>query len=514
MGDSSFESIRSDEFVYVDKTRHLFRMADEGKFYFMSRPRRFGKSLTVSTLRCLFQGKKDLFDGLWIANNTEWEWKPHPVVLLDFNEISHDTPENLELSLQRTLQQTAKACDLSSDAPLLKNQFKELILSLHHKTGMPVVILIDEYDKPLIDHLGKGEKALDIAKANRDILKYFFGVIKGGDVSPALRLVFITGVSKFSRVSIFSELNNLEDLTMTETYADMLGYTREELERYFRPHVRQFAEKTGKSEYEIMEMLERYYNGYRFSKRDIRVYNPFSVLSALKQRDFRNYWFETGTPSFLVNLMKDSDYPVAKIENLQLDEHIFSVYEIERLQPEALLYQTGYITIRDVEDNTFSFQYPNQEVRISFLKFLMFSYIPGNGSDKSLFLRLSGFLKQENTDAFIETITAIFASIPYALETKRDEAYFHTIFYLMVCASGVNARSEIMTCKGRIDLVMEFSDKIYIIEFKCDQSAQAGIDQIRKKGYADRYRQGEKKIILMGISFDSGKRNVSEWKIA
>jgi len=512
VGDSSFESIRANECVYVDKTRHLFQMADEGKYYFMSRPRRFGKSLTVSTLRCMFQGKKDLFDGLWIAENTEWEWKPHPVVFLDFNGISHDTPENLKLSLQRTLQQTAGACDVSSDAPLLKNQFKELVLSLYQKTGMPVVILIDEYDKPLIDHLGKGKKALEIAKANRDILKYFFGVIKDGDVSPALGLVFITGVSKFSRVSIFSELNNLEDLTMTEPYADMLGYTQEELEKYFSPHIGQFSEKTGMSESEITEMLGRYYNGYRFSKRNVRVYNPFSVLSALKQRDFRNYWFETGTPTFLVNLLKERDYPVVKIENLQLDEQIFSVYEIGCLQPEALLYQTGYITIRDVEDGIFSFQYPNQEVRISFLKFLMFSYIPGNGSDKSLFLRLSGFLKQENTDAFMETVTAIFASIPYALETKRDEAYFHTIFYLMVCASGVNALSEIMTCKGRIDLAMEFPDKIYIIEFKCNRSAQAAIDQIREKGYADRYRQRGKKIILMGISFDSEKRNVGEWK--
>ena len=514
VGDSSFESIRSGEFVYVDKTRHLFQMADEGKFYFMSRPRRFGKSLTVSTLRCLFQGKKDLFKGLWIAENSEWEWKPHPTILLDFNGISHDTPDNLRLGLEEALQNHARQNEIRLKSSLLKGQFKELILSLYQKTGMPVVILIDEYDKPLIDHLGKGEKALDIARANRDILKYFFGVIKGGDVSPALRLVFITGVSKFSRVSIFSELNNLEDLTMTETYADMLGYTREELETYFHSHIKLLSEKIGITETGIMEKMEWYYDGYRFSKRDARVYNPFSVLSALKQKDFRNYWFETGTPTFLVNLMKDSDYPVAKIENLQLDEHIFSVYEIERLQPEALLYQTGYITIREVENDIFSFQYPNQEVRISFLKFLMFSYLPGNGSDKSLFLRLSGFLQQEDTDAFIETVTAIFASIPYALETKRDEAYFHTVFYLIVCASGVNARSEIMTCKGRIDLVMEFSDKIYIIEFKCDQSAQAGIDQIREKGYADRYRQGGKKIILMGISFDSEKRNVGEWKIA
>ncbi|MCP4351848.1 MAG: ATP-binding protein [Desulfobacterales bacterium] len=515
IGVQNFERMRTGNFLYVDKTQYIYEMLRPGQgFYFLSRPRRFGKSLTVSTLRYLFQGKKELFDGLWIADGTEWEWKPHPVVLLDFNGISHDNPENLKLSLQRSLMKTAERYDLLSDASLLKDQFKELILSLYSKTGTPVVILIDEYDKPLIDHLGKGEKALEIAKANREILKYFFGVIKDGEVSTALRLVFITGVSKFSRVSIFSELNNLEDITMSESYADMLGYSQEEVEKYFTPYIRQLSKKTGKPVTETREMLERYYNGYRFSKRDIRVYNPFSVLSALKQEDFRNYWFETGTPTFLVNLLKELDYPVAKIENLQLDEQIFSVYEIERLQPEALLYQTGYITIRDIEDNIYSFQYPNQEVRISFLKFLVFSYIPGNGSDKSLFLRLSGFLKQENTDAFIETVTAIFASIPYALETKRDEAYFHTVFYLMVCASGVNAQSEIMTCKGRIDLVMEFPDKIYIIEFKCNQSAEAGIAQIRDKGYADRYKQHGKKIILMGINFDTEKRNVSEWKIA
>ncbi|MDM8523502.1 ATP-binding protein [Desulfococcaceae bacterium HSG8] len=511
IGDSSFESIRANECVYVDKTRHLFQMADEGKYYFMSRPRRFGKSLTVSTLRCMFQGKKDLFDGLWIAENTEWEWKPHPVVLLDFNEISHDTPENLKLSLQRTLHQSAGDHDLSSDAPLLKNQFKELILSLYQKTGMPVVILIDEYDKPLIDHLGKGEKALETAKANRDILKYFFGVIKGGDVSSALRLVFITGVSKFTRVSIFSELNNLEDLTMTETYSDMLGYTREELETYFPSHIRLLSEKTGIPETEIMEKLERHYDGYRFSKRDIRVYNPFSILSALKQKDFRNYWFETGTPAFLVNLLKDNGWYLPEIETMRATEAVFSTYELEDLRPEALLFQTGYLTIRDVTERLYTFDYPNQEVKTSFLEILFHSWTRGL-RDSSQFVLLAGYLQREEYEQFIETMSAIFASIPYALETKRDEAYFHTVFYLMVCASGVNARSEIMTCKGRIDLAMEFPDKIYIIEFKCNQSAQAGIDQIREKGYADKYRQRGKKIILMGINFDSEERNISEWK--
>ncbi len=513
IGDASFESIRAGRCVYVDKTRHIFQLIDEGKYFFLSRPRRFGKSLTVSTIRCLFQGRKELFDGLWIAEHGQWEWKPHPVVFMDFNGISHDTQENLKQGLRRMLAQTAAYYDVISDAPLIKEQFKELILALYHKTGTHVVILIDEYDKPLIDHLGKGATALEIAKANRDILKYFLGVIKDGDVAAALRFVFITGVSKFSRVSIFSELNNLEDITMAEPYTDMLGYTQNEMETYFRPFVKRFAEKKGLSEEHIMAELARHYDGYRFSERDIRVYNPFSVLSALKKKNFKNYWFETGTPTFLVNLLKESDYPVIKIENLQLDELIFSVYDIEHLQPEALLFQTGYITIKDVKDDIYSFHYPNQEVRISFLKFLMFAYIPGNGSDRSLFLRLSAYLQQEDFDAFIETVTAIFASIPYTLESKRDEAYFHTAFFLMVSASGVNAHSEMLTCHGRIDLVMEFTDKIYIIEFKCDQSAEAGICQIRAKGYDHKFKQSGKKIILMGINFDTEKRNVADWKV-
>ncbi len=478
----------------------------------MSRPRRFGKSLTVSTLQCLFQGKKELFDGLWIAEHGDWEWKPHPVVLLDFNGVSHDTHGNFKQSLQRVMLKIAEFYDIISDAPLIKEQFKELILALFRKTGQHVVILIDEYDKPLIDHLGKGETALETAKANRDILKYFLGVIKDGEVASALRFVFITGVSKFSQVSIFSELNNLEDITMTESFADMSGYTQNELETYFKPFIERFAEKRNKSEAEILETLERYYNGYRFSKYDIRVYNPFSVLSALKQKDFQNYWFKTGTPTFLVNLLKDNDWYLPKIEGMQTTEAVFSVYDLENLKPEALLFQTGYITIKDVTEQLYAFSYPNQEVKTSFLEILFQSYTPGlkNGSQFAL---LAGYLYREKLDLFFETISAIFASVPYTLETKRDEAYFHTLFYFMVCASGVNAHSEILTCDGRIDLVLEFTDKIYIIEFKCNQSAEVGIKQIRAKGYDHKFKQRGKKIICMGVNFDTEKRNVAEWKV-
>jgi len=487
-------------------------MAEEGDYYFMSRPRRFGKSLTVSTLRCLFQGRKELFDGLWITEHGQWEWEPHPVVFLDFNGVSHDTPENLKQSLGEIIFNFALANDIQLKFSLLKDQFKELILALYHKTGRHVVILIDEYDKPLIDHLGKGETALAIAKANRDILKYFMGVIKDGDVAAALRFVFITGVSKFSRVSIFSELNNLEDITMTEPYADMLGYTQDEMETYFKPFIKRLAEKTGASEVHTLAKLARHYDGYRFSERDIRVYNPFSVLSALKKNNFKHYWFETGTPTFLVNLLNENDWYLPKIEGMQATESVFSVYDLENLKPEALLFQTGYITIKDVTERLYTFGYPNQEVKTSFLEMLFQSYTQGL-RDGSRFTLLAGYLHQEKFDLFFETVSAIFASIPYTLETKRDEAYFHTLFYFMVCASGVNALSEILTCDGRIDLVMEFTDKVYIIEFKCDQSAETGICQIREKGYDDKFKQSGKKIILMGINFDTEKRNVADWKV-
>jgi len=512
VGVQSFEQIRSGNFLYVDKTRHIYEIVRPPQsFYFLSRPRRFGKSLTVSKLRCLFQGKKELFEGLWITENTDWEWKPHPVILFDFNSISHDTPENLNMGLRRSMEQTAKFYDLPSDAPLIRDQFRELVLALRQKTGMPVVILIDEYDKPLIDHLGRGSAAMEIAKANRDILKHFLGVIKDGDVASVLRFVFITGVSKFSRVSIFSELNNLEDLSRSEPYADMLGYTQEELETCFAPHIKLLSEKTGETEAETREKLRCHYDGYRFSARNVRVYNPFSVLSSLKQRDFRNYWFETGTPTFLVNLLREKGWYLPKIEDMKAGEGVFSTYDLEHLKPEALLFQTGYVTIKDVEGRLFTFTYPNQEVKTSFLEMLFHAYTEGL-RDSFLFLLLAGYLGQEDYKSFFETVRAIFGAIPYPLESKRDEAYFHTLFYLMVSASGVDARSEVMTCEGRIDLVVKFPDKIFLIEFKCGQSADAALKQIREKNYADPYRQSGKKIILMGIDFDTEKRNVKEWK--
>jgi len=514
IGIQSFETIRENSYLYVDKTEYIYRMIDQGMFYFISRPRRFGKSLMVSTLRALFQGKKELFEGLWIAKHGQMKWRKHPVILIDFNEISHDTPQILQKDLENTIVKAGQVHNLKIDAPFLKSKFKQLVMELHEKTGMPVVILVDEYDKPIIDHVGKGQKEIDFAIANRETLKNFLGVIKGGDVSPLLRFVFITGISRFSRVSIFSELNNLNDISMNRRFADMFGYTHEELGNCFRRHLKSFAGELKCDLQTIIEKLKRQYNGYRFSKKDTKVYNPFSILKAFDQMDFQDYWFETGTPAFLINLLREKNYYLPEIEGMEIDESMFTSFEIDNLKLEAVLFQTGYITIKDIKDRFYLLDYPNQEVKNSFLKHLLSSFTHElSGKEGSLFLKLAKYLHEDDFESFFNTVNTIFASIPYTINTKRDEAYFHTLFYLMVSASGVDAKSEVLTSRGRIDMVIEFSDKIFIMEFKCNQSATVGIRQIKEKGYADKYRHGNKKLYLMALNFSTEKRNLSEWKI-
>jgi len=514
LGISAFEIIKQRNCLYVDKTEHIHRLVSSGTVYFLSRPRRFGKSLLVSTLKCLFQGRKELFEGLWIASHGAWEWQPHPIVLLDFNEIPHNSPEQLARGLATRLRQIAAEHDISLQPNDLEWEFNQLILALFQKTQQPVVVLIDEYDKPLIDHLGRGEQGMTIAKANRDILKTFFGVLKGATVSTALRFVLLTGVSRFSRVSIFSELNNLYDLSMSAPYADMLGYTQAELERDFQPHLEQLAQTLGWPMAQLMAKLEQQYNGYRFSERNIKVYNPFSILNALVDLAIKNYWFVSGTPTFLVNLLREKQFHVADIEQIEVTPSVFTTFDLDNLKSEALLFQTGYVTIKDVQEELYILGYPNQEVKVSFSESLLQSFFNGvdNGLSSHVW-RLLKYLRGEEFERFIASVQTIFATIPYDIQTKRDEAYYHTLFYLMIAASGGEARSSVLTNRGRIDLVILFKDKVYILEFKCNQSAAIALQQIKDKGYAEAYRGGERKIILMGLNFSTEERNLVEWAV-
>ena len=501
--------------MYVDKTRHVYRLITEGQFYFLSRPRRFGKSLLVSTLACLFQGRRDLFEGLWIAEQGDWEWQTLPVVSLDFNTIPGNSPDELKQGISYRLKKIAQSYGLTLDAPLLELQFEELLVLLAQSARQPVVVLIDEYDKRIIEHLGKGPEALEHAKGNRDVLKQFFGVLKGQSVSDKLRLVFLTGVSRFSKVSLFSDLNNLYDLSMTEAYAEMLGYTQAELEHYFAVQIARLAEKFDETPDQVLAALARKYNGYRFSSHPTRMYNPFSILNALNNLELQDYWFESATPTFLVNLLRERHYNLPELEGLQVSRTIFSNFDLETIWPEALLFQTGYVTIQDVQGELYTLNYPNQEVKHAFTEALLLELAADRRAAVSAFaLQLPGYLQRQDLDGFIETVQAVFASIPYDIQSRRDEAYFHTLFYLMLSASGLVAvQSSVLTSRGRIDLVVQLPQQVYIIEFKCNQSAEAALRQIRDRGYADPYRRSGKQLFLLGINFDPQTRNITDWSV-
>jgi hypothetical protein len=454
-----------------------------------------------------------LFKGLWIET-ADWEWTPHPVLRIDMSEISAYSPEVLRQALVDAISLLGKQEGITFESSLLRNRFAELIIGMFEKYQHRVAVLIDEYDQPLISHLGKGEEELDIAKQNRDVLREFYGVLKGGNVGKALRFVFLTGISKFARVSIFSELNNLDDLSMQEPYSALLGYTDEELWRYFEPYIRQLSKRLKAPVEETLQDVRTWYNGYRFTDLEVKVYNPFSVAKLLKQGKFQNYWFETATPAFLANLIKEKEYPIPDIENLQLTEMSFSTYDLDRLDLEPLLFQTGYITIRGFDGVRYQLGYPNQEVKNAFLSYLYKTLVEiPRATIKEQYTLLHEFLAQEKLEQFIETANAILAAIPYEHIRDQDEHYFHTVFYLMLSASGVLVQTEPLTSIGRIDMEVHFPDKIYIVELKCNQSAEQALAQIKAKKYFEKHLHGGRKILLLGVNFSTAERRITEWQV-
>ncbi len=369
----SFNQIVSGDCIYVDKTKHIYNLAKSRKLYFLARPRRFGKSLLISIFENLFEGREELFKGLWIHENNAWEWKAHPVVLFDFNGMPHTSTEELKTLLSLMLEEKAHKHDIELTTPFAATKFRELVLKLKEKTGTDVVVLVDEYDKPVIDFIGRGPEKMKVALENRDFMKGFYGIIKDARVASSLRFVFFTGVSKFTKMSIFSELNNLDDLTMQEKYCDMLGYTHEELISYFGDRIDELAGKSGLSYDKTLQMLDKWYYGFRFSNKDVQVYNPDSILKAFNERTFGNFWFETGSPTFLINLLKEKKRFPPDLEKFEAGRESFSTYDIESLDVEPVLFQTGYLTIRDVKEQSSAYSseyiyvlsYPNEEVRTS-----------------------------------------------------------------------------------------------------------------------------------------------------
>jgi len=507
IGIQTFSEIIEQEYLYVDKTRHIAELIQVGKYLFLSRPRRFGKSLLVSTLYEIFSGNRELFQGLTIYDQIEWQ--SYPIILVDFNSISHNNDEVFNLSLLSFLDKVAGKYDIVLTNQFIRDKFAELIEKIAEKTQQKVVILIDEYDKPIVAHVDDIENAVK----NREILRDFFGVLKSSDAF--LRFVFLTGVSKFSRVSIFSDLNNLLDITLSKQFATLLGYTQPELESYFEPHIQSLCFELGMKKAQLLTQIKTWYDGYSWNARD-RMYNPFSILNLFAQQRFSNYWFATGTPTLLIKLIKQTRLDVTELENKKVAEIVFDSYDIENLNIFTLLFQTGYLTITSVEKKArtpqYILNYPNFEVKEAFLTYL-FEGFTQNGLEEiqPITEDLRTYLQEDNVEGFINLIRALFAKIPYPLHIEQ-EAYYHSLFYMISVLMGVEIDLEVLTDKGRIDGVLMLEDKIYLIEFKhgkagtnMDTLTKKAIGQIRDKNYEERFLSDTRPRHLLGIGF-AGKK--------
>ena len=498
VGRQYFAGVRADNAIYVDKTHYIYNLCQPAEgFYFLSRPRRFGKSLTLDTIAEIFSGSKYLFEGLWIYD--KWDWsQTYPIIRLSLDAIEHSL--GLEQALINALQNIATKNNLKLTAQSAGGIFEELIIKMSEQSGKKVVILIDEYDRPIIDHID----VYDLTKAEqqRDILKSFFSILKSS--SKYIRFLFITGVSKFSKTSIFSDLNHLSDLTLLPDYAALCGYTQDELEHYFKPYLDVFPADT-------LEKMKYWYNGYSWDGKTF-VYNPFSVLNFFQARDYYNFWFASGTPTFLVKLLyKRFQYTLeeTEVENTILDT--FLLQTLDKLDVSSLLLQTGYLTIKEKTPyGTFILDYPNQEVRQAFAQFLLGEYTdtPNTMPHGAHILRA---LDQNNIDRVIAVIDNLIKSVPDQNYVREQEKFFHAIIHLIFTMVGTDTRSELHTNIGRIDMVIIREHRIFLFEFKMNGTPQAAIECIRDRKYPDSLRVLNKPITGIGVVFSVEKKGIDSW---
>ena len=508
IGIQTFEKIRKNNCVYVDKTHFIEKLARNGCPYFLSRPRRFGKSLFLSTLRSYFEGRKDLFEGLAISK-TETEWKQYPVFHMDFNVGDYTTEESFRSSLGKKLSDYEEIYG-TGKAQTLADRFSDLLRTAHEKTGLQAVVLVDEYDKPLLNIMGN-EPLLDTYRA---ILKSFYGVLKGEDAH--IRFVFITGVTRFDKVSIFSDLNNLRDISLAEEFTGICGITQQELEASFVPEIERMGEKNGLSTDECLAELKKNYDGYHFSK-DTKtdVYNPFSLLNAFAESDFGSYWFSTGTPTFLTKMMLDIQFDYRMLEEgMDVDGRSLEEYRLNSSEPVPLLYQTGYLTIKKYEKEfeSYTIALPNEEVKYGLYKRLLPLYVGFPNDDKKI--EIVNFLKEiraGKVDEFMERINNIFASAPKSTNQKQYELNCQAFVWLIFKLIGEFILCEVKNGNGRSDAVVWEKDIIYVFEFKMDGSAKEAIEQIDSKNYLIPYKNDGRRIIKIGVNYSSTERQLSEW---
>ena len=505
IGIQTLGNIRARNCYYVDKTLHVLRLVEKGTHYFLSRPRRFGKSLLVDTLKELFEGNGDLFQGL--AIHGEWDWTVrHPVVRFSFSGGNYGDPEQLPRAVARQLDTIGEDAEIEPRYTDAAGRFEHLIRMLHRSTGQRVVVLVDEYDKPILDALAEPEVAL----ANRDFLRGFYGVIKDCDAD--IRFCFLTGVSKFSKAGLFSGLNNLRDITLSPAYGTICGYTDDDLDTVFAPELEGLDR----------DAIRHWYNGYNW-RGPRKVYNPFDILLLFGEREFGNHWFGTGTPTFLTDLLSRRRVATPTLEGLVAGDDLLSAFDIDDMSIEALLFQGGYLTIAGEErlggEPVYRLGYPNHEVRCSLNRWLLRGMVPDAGRGAAEQARLHALTQADDLEGVRGLFEAFFAGIPYEWYRRNDlahyEGYWAALTYSHFAAAGLDVRVEAMTSHGRLDMAVVCPGHIHLYEFKVVKGKPEGraVEQMRERGYADKYRDLGVPVRLIGIEFGEAERNIVAFSV-
>ena len=512
IGIQNFEKIRKDGYLYIDKTAWVYQLANTGSYYFLSRPRRFGKSLLLSTIEAYLQGKKELFNGLAIEK-LEKEWKAYPVLHLDLNAERYSEAGALESILRRYLNLWEDRWGKDEREITPADRFTGVIRRACEKSKQRVVILVDEYDKPLLQAIGDER----LQEEFRSILKAFYGVLKTMD--GYIKLAFLTGVTKFGKVSVFSDLNNLMDISMDNRYVEICGITEKEIHTYMEDSLRELAEAQGLNNEETCRKLKERYDGYHFTEDSIGIYNPFSLLNTFAKKKFGDYWFETGTPSYLVELLKHTHYDLYEMANTETDADVLNSIDAASRNPIPVIYQSGYLTIKDydAEFGIYKLGFPNLEVEEGFVKYLLPFYT--NVSAAKTPFEIGQFVREIRTgnyDAFFKRLQSFFADTPYEVITgqkpERDtELHYQNVLFIVFKLVGLYTKVEYHTANGRIDLVLQTERYIYLMEFKLNGTAEEALQQINEKQYALPFYNDNRKLFKIGVNFSSETRNIERW---
>ena len=507
IGIQTFENIRTEGYAYVDKTALVYKLATEGKYYFLSRPRRFGKSLLLSTLKAYFQGKKGLFDGLAIAN-LETDWKEYPIFHFDFNTGLYTNIEGLTSTMDYQLLKLEQRFGIDKAGFSLSDRFRELISRAYEQTGQKVVILVDEYDKPLLETIGN----LELQNEYRKILKSFYGVEKTMD--SYIQFAFFTGVTKFSKVSIFSDLNNLKDISLSNQYAEICGVSEQEIRDNFDEVVAEMAVANEISKEECYAQLEKQYDGYHFSEHSVGMYNPFSLLNAFDSKAFRDFWFATGTPTFLVEVLQHNDYPLDRLTTEEVDVRTMDSVDMMYTNPIPLLFQSGYLTIKDFDKEFKSYRlgFPNEEVERGFAQFLGTYYFSGGMNGSFTINNFVRDVRNGDVEGFMTRLQALFADGDYQVMGEM-EVYFQNTLSVIFKLMGFYVQVERHTSRGRMDVTIQTRDYVYIMELKVDKTADEALKQIEDKQYAAPFAADPRKLFKVGIRFGSKSKGIDEWKV-